>query len=163
MNQGRLRFLFAKKKGRWPIGSWILMKSENIGFSHCAIEIDGYVYESVWPKSRALFLDEWLKKYEIVYQKVVEKDELQIDEIRNDIQKNLMGKRYSIGQLILIGVGFIWDDFQASTQAKDWNGSRRLICTELLAIIANKYFGVEFNEKLDTISLSEALEKIGEL
>lgn len=161
--KSRLRFLFAKRKTRWAFGSWFLMQSEQIDYSHCAIEIDGFVYESVWPESRVVFLDDWLKKYEVVNQKVYDSDDMKIEMIRHDILSGYLGKTYSIFQLFLIGLGFLSSDLDSWVKKIHWNGSKFLICTELVAVMANKYFAVEFNEKLDTISLREAWDGVSKI
>ena len=161
-----VRFVFASKRNPFAIGSFLLRHLERLPFSHCAIVIDGFVYESVFPVSKASFIQDWLNNYVIIHDILVEVDSEKLDLISKDIVSNYLGKRYSIFQLFVIGVGFISTTVNSWISGITWNGSKFLICTELVARISNKYFSVDFDEKLDTISLREAwnkISKIGEL
>lgn len=156
-----MTFLFAARKNPLSIGCFLLRWFEGIPFSHCALLIDGFVYESVFPKSRAILYVEWIKTYDItaathhlVHKELAEK-------IKTYVRRNLMRKRYSLMQIFLLFCSMSFHSWDSYIKKTKWNGSKYLVCTELVAIVAHKFFGVEFHEKLDTISLTEAYEKIG--
>lgn len=147
------------------IGSKILQWAEKIPFSHVsiAIEIDTCrkeVYESVWPKSRMIDFKEWLTHYE-----VVEQYEFPIEDFgqlyaMKFFLKSKLRKWYSLGQILIMGIGFLSTPLNKWLSSKRWNGSRALVCTELVGDFMQKFYGATFPETTDTISLSETKAEV---
>lgn len=151
-----VRFIFAARRNPLSPSCFLLKWFEKIPFSHCAIEIDGFVYEAVFPKSKTTLFVEWSKTYDIVAEKLVFAESSKVEKIKTYMRRSLMNKGYSIMQLAVLFWALTFHGFNAWAGKHKWNGSKYLICTELVATVAHKYFGVEFGEKLDTISLTEA-------
>lgn len=156
-------FLFAARKNPLSIGCFLLRWFEAIPFSHCAVEIDGFVYESVFPKSHAVLAIDWYETYDLIYHKTIKVDDMTANRIKSYLRRNMMGKWYSFGQITAMFIGMTVNGLSSYIKKTTWNGSKYLVCTELVAKVAHRYFGVEFDQKLDTISLTEAYEKIGDL
>lgn len=167
---------FAHRPARWAIGARVLEAAERVPFSHCYIEIvqgrQRQVFEAVWPKSREISKEEWLKHYEAVHEFRFQADDFELHEAV-EILNQLVGIRYSVPQLVLIGTQFVFvwtrellkklfptklrPDF-LNGPSWDVNGSREIICTELLADFMSKMWGVTWKEDTDFVSLRDVLE-----
>lgn len=110
------------------------------------------VYESVWPRSRKISFDEWLKHYDIVHMYSFDLDEAKVKPVVDELDQ-LMGRWYSVPQLFLIGFGFISEWFNKISVGWKLNNSHHLICTELLAIIIRRHTEVGFTESLDRVGI----------
>ena len=149
------RVLLAKRKQWYAIGSLILRTVEQMDFSHCAIEIDGLIYESVYPYSRMMKKEQWLKKYEIVhsFEKNIS-DEL-ADLMEVWLSNEMMNKEYSIAQLFLIGVTICSKALEKTLIGIEVDGNRRVICTELVGLWLSKFFNKKWTERQDWLSLKD--------
>ena len=151
-----LHFYFAdNKEGLKKYGSEIIKAVEGTTFSHFAIGIDyggtERIFESVFTKSRTILKTEWLKEYIII------KDFKYIvpEFFEHDLLKFLfsqMGKWYAVEQVVFIAFS-IWFKFKMFMK-KPFNGSKRLICTELGFILV-KHFCDDYPMYQDSIDLND--------
>lgn len=147
------------------IGSKILRWAEKIPFSHCSIVLEmesgrAEVYESVWPKSRKIDYKEWLKHYTVV--EIIEfpiEDYGQLYAMKFFLKSKLR-KWYSLGQIIIMGLGILSTPLNKWLSKYRWNGSRALVCTELVGDHMIKFYGATWEESTDTISLKETRDEI---
>lgn len=153
----KVRVVFSRNKSWTSIFSNVIMFFEQIKYDHCAIIVDGdmsFVYESTVPKSRVMALEEWSKSHEIV-------KEYQLSACTPDkliwLRRNI-GKPYSFSQLFFIGVGIIFSPAEKLMEKWKINGSRFLICTELVGRYLIEFEQIKFNETPDTLSLTEIVE-----
>lgn len=158
----KVYFIFSKSRKWYNVGSWIIRKVENVPFSHVSVMIDGQVFEAVFPKVREISYKDWLKKYKMthLFSVNVELDRLRQIEKRC---KSHIGKRYSISQLVMIGLGFLDKGLNSWIESNQVNGSQYMICTELLADVMKNEFNVDLGEVPDTISMSEAFALVEKL
>lgn len=157
-----MKIHFSKKKSGITIGSKLIMYVEEISFSHVSIEVNGHVYESVWPKSRKISLSNWEKKYQSVETVEIETTLFQDDLLEQDMSE-MIGVRYSIMQLFWIGVGILFEPISAYISERNLNGSRFLICTEFVGSILENHFDVEFKEQKDMLSVGDVYKYAKEL
>ena len=155
----KIAFCFAKPRSKWAIGSYILRWACGTKFSHCAIYIDGFMYESVWPKSRKIYFTEWDKKYSLEFWYPILLNENRVSLIKQDLEEMVEEDRgYSVFQLFVIGLGFVNASLNKFLSRIHWNGKEHQICTELMADIMQNHFNYDFKQNLDNISLQEAFE-----
>jgi len=147
-----MTILLAKPLNKLLIGSRFIQWCEGVEFSHCAILIDGYVYESVYPKFRKIDFGEWLNHYEVI-------EMYSLDNANNQAIKEMgeswIGNEYSLLQLVVIGLGLIFDSFNLYVSKIHWNGTKKSICSEFVARVLAGFYGVTFSESMDTIGLRE--------
>lgn len=155
---------FVKNPNPIMIGARAIEWAEKIDFSHTAIILednDGLieVYESVWPKSRKMPMSKWLAHYRLKhiykFEAVDEKQFLEMKQFLND----RIGVFYSVWQLVVIGLTFI-APLEKLLTGRVVNGSKRLICTELVGDFFIKFFDCKWFEPTDTISLTETKDEI---
>lgn len=156
--------VFAKNPSKAMIGARAIEFAENINFSHAAIFLEdqfGFVnvYESVWPKSRKIKLNKWLRKYKIIYiYSFPIRDHYEFLEMSFFLNSktNIM---YSVFQLFVIFLSF-FSPIEKLISGRVVNGSKRLICTELVGDFFERFFQCKWNEPTDTISLTETRNEI---
>jgi hypothetical protein len=151
---------FVKKIKGFTIGGRFIAWAQGTKFSHCSTEIikdkgsASFIYESVFPKSRKLPLQEWLQTYDPVesyYLEVVDPDEQA--RIISAAERNV-GKRYSILQLVGIGIGLVFQLAQKALDNLSINSKKFLICSEFMSEI-QKAQGAKFSDSSDSIDLLE--------
>jgi len=144
----KIKFILSKSKDWYKFGSPILMWVDGVPFSHCSIlhVESSTVYESVAPESRSEPFDEWLKHNEIVFAVDCEAPIESIEWL-----KTQLGKPYSLRQLVAILAKKIVKKLSIQLV----NGSKALICSELVAKYLISYFGVQFFKDPDIISLRD--------
>lgn len=147
--------ILAHRRQWWAVGSKILMAWENVNFSHCAVEIDGLVYESVWPDARVIKKSEWLKKYVVTKQFAVLVSDETADQMEEWFTMNIVGKEYSLAHLVIIGLTLYSKKILNIFSHKEFDGSRCLICTEAVGLWLTKFYGKEWNEFPDWLSLKD--------
>ena len=149
-----MKILLAKNTLWYGFFDDILIAVENTNFSHVAIEIDGYIYESCFPKSRRIKKNEWLKKYQIIRQ-YNHNLPYNIETMYiKYMEENLLGKPYSMGQILAIGLGMLNKSIDSFFKKKDLNNTRYLICTELVCRVLSRMYSVQI-EDVETMSLVE--------
>jgi hypothetical protein len=141
----------------WAILSPIISYLDKYPASHSWIEIDyhgqTWIYESIWPRSRRVLLDEHRKTYKLTkmwelpvnYSSIIYTHYL-------EERKNI---KYSFLQIITIGIGLFIRPFNSYFESVGLNESKHLICTELCAYFLKDLYDVEFTESLDTIGLRD--------
>lgn len=151
-----LTVLFTKKKSKWYVGSWIIMWMERFPASHCAVLFeDGYVLESTFPKSRLVPLTEFLKDNEIVNNfRLNFYEPVEFTEIAQ-VEEELIGKWYSVMQLITIGLSIIFRFLKKAVNRLVVNGKNSLICTELCYRVLDKFFFITNRKSFDAYSLRD--------
>jgi hypothetical protein len=157
--------VFASNRRPLAIGGKLLQWAECIPFSHCAVMLeDEYgtvtVFESVWPKSRKIKIEEWLDHY-----KIEESFDFPIHDIimYRGLNLYLRGKLrrwYSTLQLVWIGIGLFIKPLNKVISKTKVNGSKHLICTEMTGDVFKRFYGASWNESTDTISLTETRDEI---
>lgn len=160
----RVHFIFSNGRGLFrSIGSAAIRKAEGTKFSHASVGIElnmqygrkFWIFESVYPKSRVVTLEEWNKHYQMVESisfEVLGKG------LQDRMQKRLMALRflpYSLVQCFLIFLSIISKPFGLWSGKRNWNGETSLICSEMVALFLMSFFDVDFKEKSDTISLQD--------
>jgi hypothetical protein len=149
------RVLLAHRREWWAVGSKILMAWEGVQFSHCAIEIDGLVYESVWPEARVIKKAEWLKKYRVAKQWEKHISEELADEMESWFVDAVIGKTYSLWHLVTIGLTISSKKIQNLVSGREFDGSKALICTEAVGLWMTRFFNKKWNEFPDWLSLKD--------
>jgi hypothetical protein len=157
----KIRFLLIYNKAWWALLSPIIRWVEGTKFSHCALELNGIVFESTWPVSRAISVDHYFTHYKLV--RVVELDIPQgkLNESSKIISSTL-GKKYSFAQLVWILIDKISHKFCINMHLK-YNLNSRLICSELMAMYLQNVFDVKFTKPLDLVGLVDITEALNEL
>lgn len=140
----------------------ILLLFEKVNYDHCAIIVDGeyqYVYEATIPVSKASRLEQWLSSHEIV-------EEYYLGPATPEklvwLRRHL-GKRYSIMQLLVMALGIVTNKFDKLIANNSINGSKFLVCTELVALYLAQFHGSTFDETPDTISLIDIKKELKEI
>ena len=160
----KISFCFARHRKWWSFGSKFLMWADKSKFSHTSIYIDGFVYESVWPKARKIPFQEWDKTYSLEFWYPIFMDESKVDEIKRDLEELiLLDRGYSIFQLAMIGIGLLNKGLDKLISKIHWNGKEHQICTELVAYVMTQHFRYEFGQDLDNVSLREAFQAAKEI
>jgi len=133
---------------------------DKVPFQHAALLYSDdrmtRVVESIIPISRDIAYEEWLNHYTIV--EAYEMPELTPSAVQVFI-KPLVGKPYSVFQLLLISISNYWGHFKTFFKT-DVNGSQTLICSELVAEFLESSYDVSFDELQDFISLKDLREKV---
>jgi hypothetical protein len=145
----------AKRDQWYAIGSKLLRWFEDVPFSHCAIEIDGLIYESVYPESRVMRKSDWLARYSIVESFEKEISEELADEMEQWLSDRMLGKRYSVWALFVIAFTMSSKAIESSIIGREFDGSRSLICTELVGLWMIKFFNKKWYEMPDWLSLKD--------
>lgn len=157
-----LRVVFSKNRHWWALGSRFLMWVEGVPFSHVSLSLfipGGYMYEpqifeSVYPRSRKITYSEWIKKYH-----PVKEFEFTVgNEAYEMFSKlhNLLDRKYSVWQLVKIGMQLIAKGFNKSLFSKDWGCEKHQICTEFVArVFAEPPFNMFKDMSPDIIGLKE--------
>lgn len=157
----KIRFLLIYNKAWWALLAPIIRWVEGTKFSHCAIELNGIVFESTWPKSRAVSAESYYSHYQLI--KVVE---LTIPSenwlVSSKIISSNLNKTYSFRQLIWILIDKIAHKLSLKVSFK-YNLGSKLICTELIALYLQNVFDVKFNKPLDLIGLVDIVEALDKL
>lgn len=157
---GDVTFLFCKKISKWALFKYLIMCGERLDFSHAALLIDGWVYESIFPLSKKSPLGGWLLTYEIVETYKFEVPLENVDLIKLDCEE-LMGKRYSQFQIVLVALSLLSKSIENYFSRIKWNGRKFLICTELAGDIAFNHFDISFGgEQIDNLGLRELRDGI---
>jgi hypothetical protein len=154
-----MNIIFCNRKSKLAIGSWLIRVVDDVKFSHVAIELDGYIYESVWPKSRILPYKKWVKKYTPVEVFYIDQRKFDKDLLKLDLEE-MIEVRYSFNQLFLIGLGILAEPFSAYLNNRSINGSHFLICTEFVGNILANHFGIEFGESKDMLSVRDIYKAV---
>jgi len=161
-------FHYSKKISGFVKGSELIMWAEEEDFSHCATEIqvdpelDGIVYEAVYPKSRKLPKQEWLKHSQPVHSiPFLVTDPVLKKAIIFDLESNL-DKDYSIFQLFIIGVGLCFKLVAKAVDKIVINSNKFLICSEYQSLPL-KRLGAKFEEPSDSIDITECFEQAKKL
>lgn len=150
--------IFCNPTAWWKqIGSAVIRWGDKSEASHTAIlvedETGAWIYESVFPTSRKLPLQEWLKIYKPVKTFSFEVDPSMVD-FSYLILDGLVGKYYSIGQLVFILFTNTFGWLDRVFNNKVINHERGLICTE----VNSRYF-----EAMGLWDIEESHDKIGVL
>jgi hypothetical protein len=150
-----VKVMLSKRRQWWAVGSKLLMAWEGVEFSHCAVEIDGLVYESVWPEARVVPKAEWLKKYHVTKQWEKEVSEETADMMEVWFIEAVVGKNYSLWHLVTIGLTIVSKRVSSIMTHREFDGSRELICTEAVGLWMSKFFNKKWNELPDWLSLKD--------
>jgi hypothetical protein len=153
------KIVFAKQKSKLMFLSKVIEKVENLPVSHCAIVCDGVVFESTWPKSKICPLVEWLEQYEIVFSFDAREN---LSEIRGWFFRNCL-KPYSLKQLFVMALTYVSAPLKLAFEKMQWNGSKALVCTEVVGMFLTDFYGYDFKESPDTISVRDALDACKEV
>jgi hypothetical protein len=155
-----LKFYYAVPK-TFPktLFSKIMQIGENVDFGHVAIGLESYegsyVYEAVMPRTRKMKLSEWDLHYKIVRQiQWTVPAHLQGD-VYEYLQKS-MGIRYSLRQILVIGLTCIFKPLDYFFKKVKLNNSKALICTEVQSRFAEKYMGFKLNKSHDEFGLEDS-------
>lgn len=148
-----LKIVLCKPVAWYKFFDDLLMYFDGTDFSHVAIEFDGYIYESVYPRSRRIKKDEWLKHYMIVreYQHTIP---IEYKSVYKSYLEMFLFRKYSQGQIMAIGLGFVNKVFEKLFNKELANKDKYLICTEYACYVLMKIYNVMI-EDIDTISLKE--------
>jgi hypothetical protein len=161
----KLYVVFARNKKWWAILSDIICLAEHVDYSHAAIMLHNsatnysMIYESKFPKGRAINLMDWLKEYEI-------KEVFLIDDNFDVTSKeyydliSMVRRPYSILQLVLIGLGIICLPFGRISAHAKINGNRAKICTELVATFLSRAYGVILKKSPDMMGLKDTFNLV---
>jgi hypothetical protein len=159
----KCRVLFAKPNKKFPVFSWLIRLCEGTNYSHVALEIEAdelsIVFDSVFPRSRILSKEEWLKGHRVI--SFVELGETK-STIKQLIQScaELSGKKYSQNQIVKIALLTLGGAIARKIIRLTKNSTSRLICVEAVARIVERHFGVSsFPVPVDILGLDE-LEKV---
>jgi hypothetical protein len=147
--------MLAHRREWWTVGSKILMAWERVNFSHCAVEIDGLVYESVWPEARVMKKDEWVKKYRVTKQWGSVVSDETADQMEDWFTEHVVGKQYSLPHLVIIGLTLYSKKILNVFGDKEFDGSKCLICTEAVGLWMTKFYGKQWDEFPDWLSLKD--------
>lgn len=150
------------KRGCFNIGAWIIMLAERLPFSHVALELrDGdkfTVCEAVVPKSRVIDGGHWRTQY-----KSIRVFRFYIPESKRDhvLQwfKKQDGLEYGWGSIVVIALGLICRPFEKVFKSVKVDGAKKKICSELVGRFMRRFFGVDFGERPDTISIRDVLRE----
>jgi hydrogenase maturation factor len=159
---------FAKRIKGVNVGARLIEWAQDTNFSHTAIELletpegESWVFESVYPKSRRLAKKDWIKKYESVesYSFIIDDPKVRY-EMRETLYKNL-NVPYSIGQIILIGVGLAIKMIEKLINKITLNAKKYMICSEYSSE-ALFVLGAQFKDSSDLIDLLDCRDEARKL
>lgn len=149
-----MKIILAKNTLWYGFFDDLLVWAEQTDFSHVAIEIDGYIYESVFPKSKKIKKSEWLKKYAVIREYSYNIPEEMVQYYKSYIEQQLLGKPYSKLQILAIGLGMLSFAFDKFISKKSLNNHSYLICTELVGRVLMRMYQIMI-EDIDTLGLKE--------
>lgn len=132
----------------------MIMDAENTDFSHVAISFGAFVYHAKWPKFKVQTWSSFQSEYKVVKQYAFAVPEHKELSVLNYLEDQV-GKKYSILQLIVIGLGLLSKSVERRLRKQKINGHKRLICSEAAATLMTICFGVNFMESVDTIGLRD--------
>ena len=128
---------------------------DGVPFTHVSILVENIdekmIYESVFPRSKKVSVEDWKKHYKLKY--IYQLPSVDV-KLATSLLEEMRGKEYSIFQLILIAVARAFNRFQRYF-GNNINGTKRLICSELVAEFIQKSYNVDFKENIDFISLKD--------
>lgn len=156
--------VFVSNKRKLFFGDDIIKLVEGIKFSHCAIILedkDGttFVYESVWPRSRKINFIDWGKHYQIEEMFQFEVKSYQKFTAMKIYLESKLRVWYSTLQLFIIALAYV-EAFKKLFTFGSVNGSKYLICTEIVGDFFAKFYDAKFSEPTDTIDLRETYAEI---
>jgi hypothetical protein len=154
----KVTVLFARHRKWWAIFDDLLCLAEGVPFSHVAIllqdDFSQFVYESQAPRGRRVPLTEWLEKYKIT-------EEFLIDEnfIRHSHEYYYLYRmtqlKYSPLQILAIGLGLLNKALLERNKWLEINGHKAAICTELVGNFLRVAYGVEIEKSADLLGLKD--------
>lgn len=130
---------------------------EGTSSSHTAVLFNGIVYEAVIPRSRAVMFYAWKDLFDTTEKITVEVPEYLKKDVTSFLN-DLIRKRYSIPQLILILGLRILGPIDFIIRRKKINEKNALICTEILSRLIDNFSESIKVEDHDIIGIREALE-----
>lgn len=141
----------SKPRAWWNILSPVIMKSQQLKYSHVSILVDingigAEMFEAVYPKSRCIQFKDWCNGHSVVQTREIKIEDHNAAYGWLLLQKD---KQYSMAQLFLIlikkfinKIGFV-----------KLNNDRFLICSELCGMFISKYSNYAFANNEDQIDL----------
>jgi hypothetical protein len=153
----KIRVLFSRPYALGELSKLILW-SEKTPFSHVSMLMeDGNVYEAVYPEYWGIAFHEWNKYNEVVKSVDFKVTDEEYEAVAAKI-KELIGKRYSFLQLLLIQMENISKKIikpiGEMIGAIKLNNNRMLICTESCILLLMQ-IGLKYSGSRDTISLND--------
>ena len=149
------KLLLARRRQWYAVGSKLLQYWENVPFSHCAIEVDGFVYESVFPEGRMLPKADWLKKYHVTHEFSKDVSDETADQMEVWFIDQVVGRHYSVWHLVVIGMTLTSKAIENLVIGSEFDGSRTMICTESCGRFMSRFFDKVWTEKHDWLSLKD--------
>lgn len=143
--------LFAHRINWWAFVTSIFEVVEKSNYSHCAIYYNDTIYEAEFPASRKLSYTKWLKPYE---EKLSFKMPVNNPDEAIKFLDSLLGKPYSITQLILVGLRRLLPNSKLLDKLT-LNKIKHLDCSEFVALFQEKFCGVKYDISLDAVGLVE--------
>jgi len=149
---------FFKNKNPLYFFARIIEWVDKTNYSHCEIVKvvddnwgEAISYGSVFPKSRKIKLSVFKKKYELkkAIPLVVKTEHAE------SVLEVLLGKPYSVAQIILAGLKILTKGYFKSLSRVKLNLSKSLICTELVGIFMQEACGLRFDISPEVLSLND--------
>ena len=151
-----LKVCFGRRDEFYMVGSQIIRAVEETDYSHAWIELDGMVFEAVFPKSHCI------KKMDHKYTTTHEFSFFMHDENKSaalNFLYNLMDIRYAVSQLFSIFAGYLNRWINKKISKKNINGKSEIICTELCARFLSEFYAIDFKQSFDNVDLKELFYK----
>jgi hypothetical protein len=142
------------------LGARLIQFADKTPFSHVALivqEASGVtVFESVFPRSRKIAYLDWVKRYSIEDSFIVEAENI-------DILESLVGKFYSLDQLVLILITNLFGWVDRVFNYAILNHERGLICTEVASRFLESISLWHVTESHDKIGIADVFKRCCEL
>lgn len=143
----------------------LIMAFQKIDFSHVALLIEDTetkekaTFEAVWPKAKESTYEEFLVRYKVIRAYRLSPPshchDWEVREFaRSLVQKN---EHYSIAQLVAIQIQNSFTNLKNILGKMILNHKKGMICSEFIALVLSKGWGVMFDEQFDTIDLEEVV------
>jgi len=124
---------------------------------HFALIYEGFTertYESIWPKSHQISLEEWMTHYsveEVFYFEVPK----HLEEEILPFLDSLLNKPYAFPQIFLLGICILFKPFNKLFGTAILNHEKALICTEYGSRFVERFMNYKLTKSHDNTGLSD--------
>jgi hypothetical protein len=159
----KVHFCFCYNVRWWAVLAPVISYFEKLKrVSHFAIVLEHsygktVVYESVWPRTQKVMLEDWLDKYEVATLFTFDVPNRKQYEVYDYLEAQV-GKWYPFSQLLFILFAIINKTFEKISSRWVLNGHKHLICTELGSRFVEHFFNGIIKESHDRIGLKDMLQ-----